>query len=204
MNGFETETTPSPVDVVSSENNEAIESSVFLRSRSGRVIKPPAYLDDYVLLTDDSDENLTYREVMKSSLEREWIKATQKEYNALIENKTLVLSPLSPGRKANGSRWGFKRKRHDDRTIEKFKARFVAQRFSQVFGSDYDETFVPTAKPCTLMICFALAASWSTFVFQLDVHSAFLSANLSDEGYIEQPEGFAQARANGETLHCEL
>ena len=35
----------------------------------------------------------------------------------------------------------------------------------------------------TLRICFALAASWSTFVFQLDVRSAFLNANLSDEIY---------------------
>ena len=61
LNDFETETTPSPGAVVSSENIDAIESSVFLRSRSGRVIKPPADLDDYVLLTDDSNENLAYR-----------------------------------------------------------------------------------------------------------------------------------------------
>ena len=45
-------------------------------------------IDDYVLLTDDSDENLTCREAMKSSLRSEWIEATRKEYNALIENKT--------------------------------------------------------------------------------------------------------------------
>ena len=107
LNDFETETTPSPVDVVSSENIDANESSAFLRSRSGRVIKPPAYLDDYVLSTDDGDEDLTYREAMKSSLKSEWIEATQKEYDALIENKTWVLSPLPPGRKAIGSRWVF-------------------------------------------------------------------------------------------------
>ena len=204
LNDFETETTPSPVDVVSSGNIDANESSAFLRSRSGRVIKPPAYLDDYVLLTDDGDENLTYREAMKSSLKSEWIEATQKEYDALIENKTWVLSPLPPGRKAIGSRWVFKIKRHDDGTIENFKARFVAQGFSQVFGNDYDETVAPTAKLCTLRICSALAASWSTFVFQLDARSAFLNANLSDEIYIEQPEGFAPAGANGETLYCKL
>ena len=150
------------------------------------------------------DENLTYREGMMSSLKNEWIEATQKEYNALIENKTWVLSPLPPARKAIGSRWVFKIKRHDDGTIDKFKTRFVAQGFSQVFGNDYDEIFAPTAKLCTLRICFALAASWSTFVFQLDVRSAFLNANLSDEIYIEQSEGFAQAGANGKTLYCKL
>ena len=55
-----------------------------------------------------------------------------------------------------------------------------------------------------MRVCFALAASWLTFVFQLDVRSAFLNGNLSDEIFIEQPEGFAQAGANGETLYCRL
>ena len=48
MNDFETETTPSPLDVVSSENFDDIESSVFSRARSGKLINHPAYLDDYV------------------------------------------------------------------------------------------------------------------------------------------------------------
>ena len=66
----------------------------FLRSRRGKFIKPPGYLDDYVLSTNDSDENLTYREAMESSLESECIESTREMYNALIENKTWMLSPL--------------------------------------------------------------------------------------------------------------
>ena len=147
----------------------------FLRSRSGSVIKPAAYLDDYVLLTDDSDENLT--------LDRSYSKGVQCAHGEC--------------------RWVFKIRRHDDKTIEKIKARFVAQGCSHDFGSDYDEIFAPTAKLCTLRIRFALAASWSTFVFQLDVRSAFLNGNLSDEIYIEQPEGFAQVGAIGETLYLQ-
>ena len=111
-----------------------------------------------------------------------------------------VLSSHPPGQKAIESRWGFKIK---DVTIEIFKSRFVAQGFPQVFGSDYDETFAPIAKLCTLRNCFALAVSWTTFVVQFDVRSALLNANLSDDIYIEQPEGFAPARANGETLYCK-
>ena len=141
---------------------------------------------------------------MKSSPKSEWIEATREEYNAINENKTWVLSPLPPGQKAIGSRWVFRIKRHDDRTIEKFKACFVTQGFLQVFGSDYDKTFAPSAKFCTLRICFALAVSLSTFVFQLDVRSAFLNANLSDEIYIEHSEVFAQAGANAETLYRKL
>ena len=73
-------------------------------------------------------------------------------------------------------------KRQDDRTIDKFKGRSVAQGISQVFESDYDETF---AKRCTLRICFALAAAWSTYVFHLDVCSVSLKANLSNEIFTE-------------------
>ena len=36
------------------------------------------------------------------------------------------------------------------------------------------------------------------------VRSAFLDANLCDGIYVEQPEGFAQGGANGETLYCKL
>ena len=68
LNDFETETTLSPVNVVSSENKDAIESIVSSRSRSGRGIKPSAYLDDSVLLTNHSDVNIKYREAVKSSL----------------------------------------------------------------------------------------------------------------------------------------
>ena len=112
-----------------------------------------------------------------------------------------VLSPHPPGQKAIKSRWRFKIK---DGTIEIFKARFVAQGFSQVFGSDYEESFAPTAKLCTLRNCFALAVSGTTFVVQFDVRSALLNVNLSDDIYIEQPRGFAPARANGEKLYCKL
>ena len=115
-----------------------------------------------------------------------------------------MLSPLPPGQKAIGCRWVFEIKQPNDSTIEKFNSRFVAQGFSHVFGSDYNETFEPNAKLCTLRIWFALAAFWSIFVLQLDVRSAFLNANLSDEIYIEQPEGFAQSGANGETIYCKL
>ena len=73
-NDLEIETTVSPVDVVSSETIDVIESSVFPRSRT--VINPFAYLDGYVFLTNDSGENLTYREAMKLSPKSEWIEAT--------------------------------------------------------------------------------------------------------------------------------
>ena len=56
---LETETSLSLVEVVLFENIRAYENSVFSPSRSGRVINPPACLDNYVLSTEDSDEDLS-------------------------------------------------------------------------------------------------------------------------------------------------
>ena len=112
-------------------------------------------------------------------------------------------SSLPSGQKVIGIRLVFQIRHNNDESFEKFNARFVAQRFSLVFRSDYIETFAPTAELCALRICFALAASWSTFVFQLDVRSAFI-ANLNDKIYIEQPKGFALVGAYGGKLYWNL
>ena len=49
-----------------------------------------------------------------------------KEIMALENNKTQKLVPLSPGKKAIGSKWVFKVKTNVDGTLEKYKARLVA------------------------------------------------------------------------------
>ena len=44
------------------------------------------------------------------------------------------------------SRWLYRVKHVANGSVEKFKARFVAQGFSQVEGVDYDETFASVAR----------------------------------------------------------
>lgn len=67
-----------------------------------------------------------------------WIKAMQKEMDSLEENDVWELVKLPEGRKSVGSKWVFKTKMNADGRIERYKARLVAQGFSQKFGSDYD------------------------------------------------------------------
>ena len=77
----------------------------FFQSRKGRVIKLPAYRDNYVLLTDDNEENPSYCEAMKSSLKNAWFEAIRKQYNALIENKTWMLPRFPRAEKQVDSGW---------------------------------------------------------------------------------------------------
>ena len=48
--------------------------------------------------------------------------------------------------------------KNSSRRIERYKARLVAQRFSQWYGLDYDETFTLVAKITTIQVLLALTA----------------------------------------------
>jgi hypothetical protein len=56
------------------------------------------------------------------------------------------------------SKWLFKIKHAAHRSIEKYKARFVARSFSQKEGIDYEETFAPVARYTSIRTIIALAA----------------------------------------------
>jgi hypothetical protein len=87
-----------------------------------------------------------------------WYEAGMAEMQAHFENGTWQLVQLPAGRKAIGSKWVFKIKRNADGSVERFKARLVAQGFSQRPGVDFTETFAPTTKWAALCTVFALAA----------------------------------------------
>ena len=68
------------------------------------------------------------------------------------------------------------------------KARFVAKGYSQVQGSDYKDTFSPTAKMSTVRMIMQIAAEQDLMVHHLDVKTAYLNAPIDCEVYIHQPE----------------
>jgi hypothetical protein len=66
---------------------------------------------------------------------------------------------LPKGRKRVGSRWVFNIKYTPTSLINKFKARLVAKGFSQMYSSDYTDTFSPTIKLDSLRALLAIAAA---------------------------------------------
>ena len=93
---------------------------------------------------DPDPKNLS--EALQRTDSKFWIEATKSEYDSLIENKVWELTKLSDGRKPVGCKWVFKKKLNPDGSVQKYKARLVAQGFSQVYGEDYDEVFTPVAR----------------------------------------------------------
>jgi hypothetical protein len=144
--------------------------------------------------SSSSTEPRSYAEAMKRPSEErmQWHNAAVQEIEALVQNGTFELVELPPGRRTIGSRWVFKVKRNADGSIERYKARLVAQGFGQRPGFDYQDTFAATPKWASLRAILALAAIENLVLYSVDISNAFLNGKLNEEVYMKQPEGFEQ------------
>jgi hypothetical protein len=121
-----------------------------------------------------------------------WESAMQEEYNSLLENQAWDLVPLPSRRKLVICRWVYRTKSAADGHINRYKAKLVAKGFQQVHGIDYDEIFAPVAKMDSIGLALASVATKGWEVHQMDVKNVFLHGDLSEEIYMEQPQGFMQ------------
>ena len=150
----------------------------------------------YCFMTSIHQEPTSYTEAMNSKNAKEWKRAITKEYDSLILNGTWEKCPLPDDRTKIGCKWVFKHKINKDGEIERYKARLVAKGYSQKEGIDYTETFAPVLKYKSLRILLAIAAIQDMEVKQMDVETAFLNAEIKEEVYMEQPEGYHDGSPN--------
>ena len=189
---------PADEEAADEENEEAPPAPPARRSL--RQKQQPDYYGEWASVA--ANEPTTVTEALCSPEKKEWIAAMEREMQSLSENDVWELVELPKDRKMVGSKWVFKRKFGADGSIERHKARLIAQGFTQKFGLDYDETFSPVIRFESLRTLFALAAHNSLKLQQLDVTTAFLNGELEEEVYMRQPEGFVTK--GQEHLVCKL
>ena len=78
--------------------------------------------------------------------------------------------------------------------MQRYKARLVAQGFTQQYGIDFDETFCPVVRQEALRLLMALSVRYGLSIHQVYMTIAFLNGTLEDEVYMQQPTLSVQER----------
>ncbi|GLU00649.1 hypothetical protein SLE2022_179980 [Rubroshorea leprosula] len=173
--------------VPSSSSADAPRRTHTMVTRSQAGVRKPKILPSMIHTSTDLQEPKTFKQACNLP---EWQRAMQEEFLALQRNQTWVLVSPQSGANIVGSKWVYRIKQRADGSIERYKARLVAQGYTQQPGIDYDETFSPVVKPVTIRTVLTLALSKSWPIHQLHVKNAFLNGHLSEPVYMSQPPGF--------------
>ena len=120
-----------------------------------------------------------------------WKEAIQVELNCLAKRE--VFGPVVPtpeNVKPIGCRWVFVRKKNENNEIVRYKARLVAQGFSQRLDIDYEETYSPVMDAITFRYLIHLAVSEGLEMHLMDVVTTYLYGSIDSDIYMKILEGF--------------
>ena len=158
------------------------------RSERAR-FRPNYYAEGAFVSADGTDDPQSYQEAMASPNKSKWEEAMKAEMRSFEHDDVWELVELPKDGKAVGSKWVFKVKVNGDGCVERYKARLVAQGFTQKKETNYDETFAPVVRIESLRMVIGLAVSNGLSLHQLDVMTAILNGNLEEVVSMRQPEG---------------
>ena len=135
-----------------------------------------------------SSDPSSVREALESPDRDSWIEAMRDELQAFEDNDAWVPVDALPSDKTLVQcKWVFKKKVDSDNSV-RYKARLVAQGFTQRPGIDYEKTFSPVVRHSTLKQLFALSIQLNLDITHLDVKTAFLNGYLKEDIYMVQPD----------------
>ncbi|GJX75306.1 retrotransposon protein, putative, ty1-copia subclass [Tanacetum coccineum] len=169
------------------------QSDIIPIRRSTRTRRPTdrmcLYIDAEEHELGDLGEPANYKAALLDPESDKWLNAMNVEMQSMKDNEVWDLVELPPNGKTVGSKWLFKKKTDMDGAVHTYKARLVAKGYTQTPRIDYEETFSPVADIRAIRILIAIAAFYDYEIWQMDVKTAFLNGYLSEEVYMEQPEG---------------
>ncbi|CAI7798568.1 unnamed protein product [Closterium sp. NIES-53] len=122
----------------------------------------------------------SYAEAITGPYSSQWQAAMDAKMASWKSTGTYVDEVPPPGVNIVDGMWIFRVKRPPG-SPPAFKARYVAQGFSQRQGVDYFQTFSPTPKMTTLRVLLHVAAQRDYELHSLDFFTAFLPGSLHEE-----------------------
>jgi transposase InsO family protein len=123
-----------------------------------------------------------------------WEHAIREELDTLRTAGTWTLESAPPGANIIGSKWVFKAKKDASGKVVRYKARLVAQGFSQVEGVDYFDTYAPVARLPSSRAVIAMANRLGLELHQVDIKGAYLNGELTADEvlYMRHPPGYRE------------
>ena len=115
----------------------------------------------------------------------------EEEISTLDKNETWEKCEIPKGKRTVGCKWVYTIKYLADGTIERYKARLVAQGYTQTYGVDYSKTFSPVAKNDIIRVLFSITANKDWPLHEFDVKNVFLHGKIEEEVYMKAPLGFS-------------
>ena len=137
-------------------------------------------------------EPTTIQQATKASDGPQWIEAMKKELQQLDDLQTMKpvsIHDISKDMNIVKSKFVFKLKLLANGNIDKYKARLVAQGFTQILGVDYHENFSPTPQIGGVRLVIAFIIHFQLKRASADVSGAFLEAKLTETIFMKLPEG---------------
>ena len=111
---------------------------------------------------------MNFKKAINSNDANEWIEAMNDEIDLIKNNDVWELIDLPTQRKAIGCKWVLRMKLKVDGSLDKYKARLLAERVQQP-GIDFVAKFV------SVRIIMSIIAKMDLELHQLDVKMAFLN-----------------------------
>jgi hypothetical protein len=82
----------------------------------------------------------------KANKDEFWNKAMDEEFDQIEKNDTWELVSRPKKKNVIGTKWVFRNKLNEDGHVTRNKSRLVCNRYTQVEGIDFEETFAPVAR----------------------------------------------------------
>ncbi|CAI7799936.1 unnamed protein product [Closterium sp. NIES-53] len=131
----------------------------------------------------------SYAEAIMGPYSSQWKAAMDAEMASWKSTGTYIDKVPPPGANIVDGMWIFRVKRPPG-SPPAFKARYVAQGFSQRQGVDYFQTFSPTPKMTTLWVLLHVAAQRDYELHSVDFSTALLQGSLHEEIWLRRSPGF--------------
>jgi hypothetical protein len=121
-----------------------------------------------------------------------WKEAIEAELNSLKKRKVFTdVIPRPPRIFPVEFKWVFIQKRNENNEVVRYKARLVAQGFTQRPDIDFNETYSPVMDGITFWYLISLAIQNHLSLQLMDVVTAYLYGSIDSDIYMKVPDGIS-------------